>query len=179
MAVDPIAAEARAVEAGAYAIMQEDGSFRVRSFSRADVRHIVHPEIVKMVEDWAVRFRCSCESGTSRPGELVPCQHAALVGRRLERDGWAVWRGGYWYATDKALEQAGIRKAPPLTPRIARGACPVCHVMLTLKVNEGETRAAPELAADHKPECAATFAERRARAKERGDIDLWERDPLP
>jgi hypothetical protein len=36
-------------------------------------------------------LRCSCPSGDYRARLPVPCKHAALAARRLEREGLARW----------------------------------------------------------------------------------------
>lgn len=172
--VDPIQAEARAVESGAHAMQQEDGTFRVRSFSRDDVRHTVRPGLLERHGRWAIHLACTCESGAARPAELVPCQHAALVGRRLARIGWARWDSGFWWATDAALRAVGIETPRPRAPRIAKGACPVCRSFLSVAIKHDDEDVR-ELAAAHRPECLETYRKRVAAAKDAPQIDLWDR----
>lgn len=103
--VRPLDAEVRAVEYGAHAFRQDDGSFVVRSESRDGIRWRVTYEAVRWADGpWAIRFRCECESGAFRSADLVPCWHAALVARRLEREGWARWERGVWWPTGLALD---------------------------------------------------------------------------
>lgn len=112
--VDVIAAEARAVEFGHHAFRRKDGSYEVRSESRPDLTWLVRLRTVHQVLDdrgpvWVsrvfIQFDCTCESGTFRGAELVPCWHAALVGRRLEREGLARWRDGLWTADGDLFRQ--------------------------------------------------------------------------
>lgn len=175
-AVDPVSAEARAVEEGAHAFLQADGSFAVRSASRDGLRHRVTCEAVAHGGRSRVRFRCSCESGTARPATFVACWHGALVGRRLERDGWARWDSGAWWLT--ADGEARVAKADPrsATPWRARGPCPVCGTFMTVECAGDEdprTRAA-----GHRPACRDEYERRRRAAAEllgEGEVDLWER----
>ncbi len=44
-----------------------------------------------------VKIDCTCEAGHFRAWGPIPCKHAALVGRRLERDGFAEWHDGLWW----------------------------------------------------------------------------------
>lgn len=110
--VDPIAAEARALEEGHHARMNDDGSLSVKSDSRRDVTYRITFSIGSwfVAGDMAVKFSCTCPSGQARPDELVPCKHAALAGRRLEREGLAVWKHGIWMASPNA-RRAYVRKA--------------------------------------------------------------------
>ena len=43
------------------------------------------------VRDGLLVLRCSCPSGDYRARLPVPCKHAALAARRLEREGLARW----------------------------------------------------------------------------------------
>lgn len=183
MNVDPIAAEARAVEHGAHAIAQEDGSFRVRSATR-NRSWRVEVAVLPWGGRHALKLSCECESGSARPGSLVACWHGALVGRRLERTGWATWESGFWWATRQALERAGIIEPAPPAPRRARGACPVCRTFVTVDVYPTDGRPYPAIAADHDPKCAeiherrqteAAAAAERYEQREGRPLDLWER----
>ena len=102
MAVDPLAAEVRAIEAGRIARLQKDGTFLVRCGHPEEHRVRSHRVGVERLDyadgSQALRFRCDCPSGEGRPSEFVPCYHAAAVGRRLEREGRAEWIAGTWFA---------------------------------------------------------------------------------
>lgn len=90
-------AEARAVEEGHRAIALEGDRFRVVSDTYFDVDYTVDP---KAVPGHPLTLRCSCPAGVKRVGRPVPCKHAALVARRLEREGLVEWRHGLWYVAD-------------------------------------------------------------------------------
>jgi hypothetical protein len=49
-----------------------------------------------------LRFGCSCRSGEYRTSLPVPCKHAAVAARRLEREGLARWEDGSWRLRDRA-----------------------------------------------------------------------------
>lgn len=94
--IDPLGAEARAVEAGLRAWSNGDGTFRVRSSSRPSLWWTVEIAAVKTPEGWRLKTGCTCEAGRSRPGQYVACLHGACVARSLERRGLARWVGGLW-----------------------------------------------------------------------------------
>lgn len=94
--VDPLGAEARAVEAGLRAYSNGDGTFRVRSSSRPAQWWTVEVAAWNSPDGWRLKFGCSCEAGSTRPAEAVPCLHSAAVGRSLERRGFAKWVSGLW-----------------------------------------------------------------------------------
>lgn len=52
-----------------------------------------------------LRVSCTCPSGLHRAALPIPCKHAALVARRIEREGAAEWRDGLWHG-------AGVRTCP-------------------------------------------------------------------
>lgn len=91
-------AEARAVEAGRLARMNDDGSISVKSDSTEGVTYRVTFEPADLV----IKFTCTCKAGQHRH-EAVPCKHAAAAARRLEREGLARWVDGYWLLTEKAF----------------------------------------------------------------------------
>lgn len=102
-----VAAETRAVEAGHRAFVQPDGSIRVLSDTHGDLGKGYRVEFVAGAYDGLVRFTCTPEGAmayrddhlhveTVRPGE-VPCMHAALAARRLEREGLIRYdKNGRW-----------------------------------------------------------------------------------
>lgn len=171
--VDPIAAEARAVEQGAHAVSQPDGSFRVRSATRPGVSYRVTAALMPWAGRFAFKFACECVSGTARPSELVPCWHAALVGRRVERIGWATWEHGHWWATDAALESVGILTRTPAQVHKIGGRCPVCSAFLTISYSDDEKRSPHTVAASHDAKCAGEYARRRVRVA--GELQAMER----
>lgn len=93
-----LAAEARAVEAGHRAFVQEGGWIKVTSDTHGDLGKWYHVEFLG-TPGAPIRFSCIPEgpkayqddhkAGSARPG-VVPCMHAALAARRLEREGLAV-----------------------------------------------------------------------------------------
>ena len=120
-----IAAEARAVEEGHRAFIDRDerGPFiRVISdtVSGKWYRVVAHAAagrpIVFECEPRGVRaFGDDHKHATTEPGGL-PCKHAALAVRRLEREGLAVFRDGAWYATTWAEVRATVRRLPSAPP---------------------------------------------------------------
>jgi hypothetical protein len=97
-----LAAELRALEDGHHAWAQPDGSLLIKSDSaeagleaaRAG-RRVRYRVRVEGVEDGLVVLSCTCRSGFHRARLPVPCKHAALAARRLEREGLLRWDGGW------------------------------------------------------------------------------------
>jgi hypothetical protein len=82
-----IACEARGLREGHRARALADGSILVKaSSSRGSYR-----VRVAGVRDGLLVLRCDCPSGGYRARLPVPCKHAALAARRLEREGLARW----------------------------------------------------------------------------------------
>jgi DNA primase len=54
----------------------------------------------------------NCPSGLARR-DPIPCLHGAAVGRRLERDGWASWKQGSFWLTEKGISEAAAAGLPP------------------------------------------------------------------
>jgi hypothetical protein len=107
-----LAAELRAVEDGHHAWAQPDGTILVKAEStRAAVPEppTAAPRLpgieaepptryrvqVEGVEDGLVMLSCTCRSGFHRTHLPVPCKHAALAARRLERESLLRWDGGW------------------------------------------------------------------------------------
>jgi hypothetical protein len=99
-----LAAEIRAVEAGHNARVLPDGSVLVKSDSQPGS----HRVWIRSVRDGTLLFGCTCRSGTHRSRLPVPCKHAALAGRRLEREGLARWHDGTWRLGERA-QVRGVR----------------------------------------------------------------------
>jgi hypothetical protein len=99
-----LAAEVRAVESGHNARVLPDGSLLVRS----DTLPGSHRVWVRGVRDGTVLLGCTCRSGTHRASLPVPCKHAALAGRRLERESLARWHDGTWQLPERA-QVRGLR----------------------------------------------------------------------
>lgn len=99
-----LAAEIRAVESGHNARVLPDGSLLVKSDSRPGS----HRVWVRGVRDGTVLLGCTCDSGTHRSSLPVPCKHAALAGRRLERESLASWDAGTWRLRERA-QARGLR----------------------------------------------------------------------
>lgn len=107
-----VAAEARAVEDGHYAVVQDGGWVKVVSESYDGkwyrVEFVAHT-------DGLISFSCRPEgreayaddhlAASAAPG-TVPCKHAALAARRLERERLATYDGaGRWSVTPTTLER--------------------------------------------------------------------------
>jgi hypothetical protein len=99
-----LAAEVRAVESGHNARVLADGSILVKSDSQPGS----HRVWIRGVSDDTVLLGCTCRSGTHRTFLPVPCKHAALAGRRLEREGLARWHNGAWRIGQRA-QVRGLR----------------------------------------------------------------------
>jgi hypothetical protein len=104
-----IAAEIRAVEEGHNARVLPDGSILVKAESHPGSYRVAMRGIV----DGVLRFGCTCRSGEYRGAVPVPCKHAALAARRLEREGLASWDDGNW----RLRERAQVRGARLLLAR--------------------------------------------------------------
>ena len=105
-----IAAEARGVEAGHRAFAQPDGSVLVKSDTYPGKRYRVTYTASHVGA--GVAFTCTPEGEAAyrddhlrtigAPG-VLPCMHAGLAARRLEREGLARFaEDGRWVATDRA-----------------------------------------------------------------------------
>src|SRR6266540_5694000 len=99
-----LAAEIRAVESGHNARLLADGSILVKSDSRPGSYRVW----LRGVRDGTVLLGCTCRSGTHRASLPVPCKHAALAGRRLERERLASWHDGSWRLREGA-QVRGLR----------------------------------------------------------------------
>jgi hypothetical protein len=93
-----LAAEIRAVEEGHHARVLPDGSVLVKAESRPGSYRVT----LRGIDDGVLRFGCSCRSGEYRTSLPVPCKHAAVAARRLEREGLARWEDGSWRLRDRA-----------------------------------------------------------------------------
>jgi hypothetical protein len=76
-----------------------------------------------------LRFGCTCRSGTYRTSLPVPCKHAAVAARRLEREGLARWEDGTWRLRDRAQVRGArlllartVRRRPRLATEAMAGA---------------------------------------------------------
>jgi hypothetical protein len=104
-----LAAEIRAVEEGHNARVLPDGSLLVKAESGPGSYRVV----LRRIGDGVLWFGCSCRSGEYRTSLPVPCKHAALAARRLEREGLARWEDGTW----RLRERAQVRGARLLLAR--------------------------------------------------------------
>ena len=93
-----LAAEIRAVEEGHNARVLPDGSILVKAESHPGSYRVT----IRGIDHGILRFGCSCRSGQYRTVLPVPCKHAALAARRLEREGLARWEDGTWRLRDRA-----------------------------------------------------------------------------
>lgn len=112
-----LAAELRAVEDGHHAWAQPDGSILVKPNStdpdersdrrpaRGRPRYRVR---VEGVEDGLVVLSCTCRSGFHRARLPIPCKHAALAARRLEREGLIHWDAGWRPRHPPRLPRPGV-----------------------------------------------------------------------
>jgi hypothetical protein len=117
-----LAAEARAVEAGHNARVLPDGSVLVKSDSQPGSYRVW----IRGVRDGTLLLGCTCRSGFHRASFPIPCKHAALAGRRLEREGFARWQDGTWRLRERAqvrglrLLLANAIRSQPRTPARAK-----------------------------------------------------------
>lgn len=90
-------AELRAVEEGHHARRLADGRLRVVSHEEPDVAYYLGWTLPR---GGVLHVSCTCPSGEHRAYLPVPCKHAALVARRLERERDPAcpveWRDGLW-----------------------------------------------------------------------------------
>jgi len=93
-----LAAEIRAVEEGHNARVLPDGSILVKAESHPGSYRVT----IRGLDHGTLRFGCDCRSGQYRTALPVPCKHAALAARRLEREGLARWDDGSWRLRDRA-----------------------------------------------------------------------------
>jgi hypothetical protein len=93
-----LAAEVRAVEEGHNARVLPDGSILVKAESHPGSYRVT----IRGLDHGILRFGCDCRSGQYRTALPVPCKHAALAARRLEREGLARWDDGSWRLRDRA-----------------------------------------------------------------------------
>jgi hypothetical protein len=97
-----LAAEVRAVESGHNARVLPDGSVLVKADSQAGSYRVW----IRGVDGATLLFGCTCRAGLYRTTLAVPCKHAALAGRRLEREGFARWEDGAWRLRPRAQVRA-------------------------------------------------------------------------
>lgn len=113
-------AEARAVEAGHRARVQDGGWVKVTSDTHGDLGKFYRVEAAAHA-DGLVSFSCRPQGPMAykddhlwlgvTPG-LLPCMHAALACRALERHGLArLDEQGRWAATAKVLDEVRARLA--------------------------------------------------------------------
>jgi hypothetical protein len=119
--LDGLAAEIRAVEEGHNARVLPDGSVLVKAESRPGSYRVV----LRAIADGVLWFGCSCRSGEYRASLPVPCKHAAVAARRLEREGLARWEDGSW----RLRERAQVRGARLLLARTVDRPRPVPAAM--------------------------------------------------
>jgi hypothetical protein len=120
-----LAAEIRAVEEGHNARVLPDGSILVKAESNPGSYQVT----IRGVDRGVLRFGCSCRSGRYRTELPVPCKHAALAARRLEREGLARWEDGSWRLRDRAQVRGArlllartVHHQPTLFPTAAADA---------------------------------------------------------
>jgi hypothetical protein len=114
-----LAAEIRAVEEGHNARVMLDGSILVKAESNPGSYRVY----IRGIDDGVLRFGCNCRSGEYRTSLPVPCKHAALAARRLEREGLARWDEGTWRLRPRA-QVSGARLLLARTVQRQPGAVP-------------------------------------------------------
>jgi hypothetical protein len=103
-----------------------DGSILVKAESNPGSYRVA----IRGIDDGVLRFGCSCRSGEYRGALPVPCKHAALAARRLEREGLARWEDGHWRLRERAqvrgarllLARTVQRRPAPVPPAMADAA---------------------------------------------------------
>ena len=121
-----LAAEIRAVEEGHNARVMPDGSILVKAESHPGSYRVT----IRGLDHGVLRFGCDCRSGQYRTALPVPCKHAALAARRLEREGLARWDDGSWRLRDRAqvrgarllLARTVQRRPAPFAPAMTDAA---------------------------------------------------------
>jgi hypothetical protein len=120
-----LAAEIRAVEEGHNARVMPDGSILVKAESNPGSYRVT----IRGIDHGVLRFGCDCRSGQYRTALPVPCKHAALAARRLEREGLARWDDGGWRLRDRAQVRGArlllartVQHQPTLFPPAAADA---------------------------------------------------------
>jgi hypothetical protein len=114
-----LAAELRAVEEGHNARVLADGSILVKAESHPGSYRVT----IRGIDDGVLRFACNCRSGEYRASLPIPCKHAALAARRLEREGLARWDDGAWRLRERAQVRGArlllartVQRRPALVP---------------------------------------------------------------
>jgi hypothetical protein len=114
-----LAAEIRAVEEGHNARVLPDGSILVKAESHPGSYRVM----LRGLDEGVLWFGCSCRSGEYRTSLPVPCKHAALAARRLEREGLARWEDGVWRLRERAQVRGArlllartVQRRPTLVP---------------------------------------------------------------
>jgi hypothetical protein len=101
-----IACEARGLREGHRARVLDDGSILVKASSGAGSYRVR----VAGVREGLLVLRCDCPSGGYRVRLPVPCKHAALAARRLEREGLTRWDDhlGGWSPRHSPLRRRAV-----------------------------------------------------------------------
>jgi hypothetical protein len=61
------------------------------------------------------RFECRADDPNFKhgsSGKAVPCKHAALYARRMERMGYLTWHGGLWWVNSEYLPKVSVPDDP-------------------------------------------------------------------
>lgn len=97
----PERSEVRAVERGRNARIARDDEGRIVGFDvHSDTHHRSYRVTIVGASSLATYFGCNCPSGIHRPGQPVPCFHAAAVARSLARRGLLRQDGPMWVPTE-------------------------------------------------------------------------------
>jgi hypothetical protein len=95
----------------------------------AEVRAVEEGHNARVLPDGSVLVKSESHPGSYRISLPVPCKHAAVAARRLEREGLARWEDGTWRLRDRAQVRGArlllartVRRRPRLATEAMAGA---------------------------------------------------------
>ena len=106
----PERSEVRAVERGRVARLAFEHGRLVGFDVRSDTNHHSYRVTIRQCSQLVTYFSCTCPSGTYRPGQPVPCAHAAQAARRLVREGLLRPSGALHVPTEKAYRYGMVER---------------------------------------------------------------------
>lgn len=114
-----LAAEARAVEEGHRALLtgeKRNGMTVIKVVSDTNPGRWYNVTGTHDLTGKAV-FECYANDPDFKHGngKAVPCKHAAVAARRLEREGFLKWNDGAWWVTDKVARHVVVQPDDPFT----------------------------------------------------------------
>ncbi len=74
----------------------------------AEIRAVESGHNARVLPDGSILVKSDSQPGSHRASLPVPCKHAALAGRRLERERLASWHDGTWRLRERA-QVRGLR----------------------------------------------------------------------